>query len=83
MGCDKKLNIEIPTTERCDEMIDGFEKMISDKFKTKFTYSDEGRGLLINEIKSNPTHCWELGEGALIHYELKEIIYRQIINLKQ
>ena len=70
MGCNKKLNVEIPTTERCNEMIDGFEKMISDKFKTKAKYSEKERLSLVNEIKSNQTHFWELGEKSLIHYEL-------------
>ncbi len=74
MSCNKKLNIEIPTTKRCNEMIDRFEKMINDKFKTNAKYSKDERLELINEIKLNPTHLWEVGDKSLMHYELKHLL---------
>ena len=70
MGCNKKIKTVIPTTERCNEMINEFEEMINRKFNTNAKYSRDERLELINEIKSNPTHFWELGENSLIHYEL-------------
>jgi len=69
MSCNKKMVVKIPTDKRCNEMIDVFDKQIQDKFKTKAKYSEEERVLLIEEIKSNPTHFWEVGNKSLIHYK--------------
>jgi hypothetical protein len=49
-------------------MIDGFDKQISDTFKTKHKYSKKERTLLIKTIKENPTHFWEVGINGLMHY---------------
>jgi hypothetical protein len=68
MGCSKKMSVKIPTTDRCNKMIDGFDKQISDTFKTKHKYSKKERTLLIKTIKENPTHFWEVGINGLIHY---------------
>ena len=70
MKCTKKMNIKTPTTKRCNEMIDGFDKQIGDRFKTKHKYSKEERELLISTIKENPTHFWEVTNESLIHYDI-------------
>ena len=67
MGCSKKMSVKIPTTYRCNEMIDGFDRQISDMFKTKHKYSKKERKLLIKTIKENPTHFWWVGINGLTH----------------
>lgn len=68
MGCSKKMSVKIPTTKRCNEMIKEFQGWINNKYKTSVKYSKEERLALIKEIKSNPTHCWILGDESLIHF---------------
>ena len=68
MGCSKKMSVKIPTTDRCNEMILGFENQINRAFKTNVKYEGKERELLIKTIKDNPTHFWEVTIDGLIHY---------------
>ena len=68
MGCSKKMSVKIPTLDRCEEMILGFENQINEIFKTNVKYEGEERELLIKTIQDNPTHFWEVTIDGLIHY---------------
>lgn len=70
MKCNKKISAKIPTDERCNEMIDIFDKEISEKFEMEHKYSDKERAELIKIIKANPTNFWRVTENGLVRYEM-------------
>jgi hypothetical protein len=69
MGCTKKTITKEVSTERCNEMIKGFENQIQEHLGVKEKYKGNQRKELIQEIKDNPSHIWEVTIDGLIHYE--------------